>query len=593
MKMRQVMWQLAKYRPVLYVGDLVAWSAILLAELGAGYIAKLFFDKLTNESTVILSMWGIIALVVAAGFARILTILMGAWIDIRHRYNMGTLMRRNLLAGVLAQPGAASLRRSTGEALNTLRDDVQVMEDTMSWLVDQTAFIVYAAVALVVLLAIDVRITAIVVLPLLTVIVAARAVGKHIRRFREASRKATEQVTGAIGEAMEGVQTIQLAGAERHVLAHVDKLNRKRLHATVRDRLLSQSFHSFFWNTATLCTGLILLAAADSLRAGAFTVGDFAVFVIYVGVLAEVVAVTGDFMMHVKQGAVSIERMADLTQDATAATAVMHAPIHMTGTLPEVDIPHRSSSDLFEQLRVKNLNFDWPKNGKEERTGSHGLRDISFEIERGEFVVVTGRIGSGKTTLLRALLGLLPADSGTITWNGTLVRDPAAFFVPPRCAYTPQVPQLFSDTLEANIRMGLPASEEALDESVHLAVMEEDIPHLQNGMQTLIGTKGVKLSGGQRQRSAAARMFIRDPELLVFDDLSSALDVETERQLWERTFARGDRTYLVVSHRKAALEQADRIILLQNGRIQGIGSLQELLAAEPEMRCLWAGELAS
>jgi len=141
--------------------------------------------------------------------------------------------------------------------------------------------------------------------------------------------------------------------------------------------------------------------------------------------------------------------------------------------------------------------------------------------------------------------------------------------------------------------MGLPASEEALDESVHLAVMEEDIPHLQNGMQTLIGTKGVKLSGGQRQRSAAARMFIRDPELLVFDDLSSALDVETERQLWERTFARGDRTYLVVSHRKAALEQADRIILLQNGRIQGIGSLQELLAAEPEMRCLWAGELAS
>jgi len=590
MKMRQIIWQLAKYKPVLYVGDLLAWSAILLAELGAGYIAKLFFDKLTGESTALISMWGIIALVVGAGFVRILTILTGALVDIRHRYNMGTLMRRNLLAGVLAQPGAASLGRSTGEALNTLRDDVQVMEDTMSWLVDQTAFLVYAAVALTVLLAIDARITAIVVLPLLTVIIAARAVGKHIRRFREASRKATEQVTGAIGEAMEGVQTIQLAGAEKHVLSHVDKLNRKRLHATVRDRLLSQSFHSFFWNTGTLCTGLILLAAAASLKSGSFTVGDFAVFVIYVGVLAEVVAVTGDFMMHVKQGSVSMDRMADLTQDASAAAAIVHAPIHMTGPLPAVEVPRRGSSDLFEQLNVKDLDFEWPKNGNGERTSSHGLRDISFGISRGEFVVVTGRIGSGKTTLLRALMGLLPLSSGTISWNGAVVDDPSEFFVPPRCAYTPQVPQLFSDTLESNIRMGLPTSDDAMDECIRLAVMEEDVPHLQNGLQTLIGAKGVKLSGGQRQRAAAARMFVRDPELLVFDDLSSALDVETERQLWERTFARGDRTYLVVSHRKAALEQADRIILLKDGRIQGTGTLEQLLETEPEMRSLWAGE---
>ena len=590
MKMRQIIWQLAKYKPVLYVGDLLAWSAILLAELGAGYIAKLFFDKLTGESTALISMWGIIALVVGAGFVRILTILTGALVDIRHRYNMGTLMRRNLLAGVLAQPGAASLGRSTGEALNTLRDDVQVMEDTMSWLVDQTAFLVYAAVALTVLLAIDARITAIVVLPLLTVIIAARAVGKHIRRFREASRKATEQVTGAIGEAMEGVQTIQLAGAEKHVLSHVDKLNRKRLHATVRDRLLSQSFHSFFWNTGTLCTGLILLAAAASLKSGSFTVGDFAVFVIYVGVLAEVVAVTGDFMMHVKQGSVSMDRMADLTQDASAAAAIVHAPIHMTGPLPAVEVPRRGSSDLFEQLNVKDLDFEWPKNGNGERTSSHGLRDISFGISRGEFVVVTGRIGSGKTTLLRALMGLLPLSSGAISWNGAVVDDPSEFFVPPRCAYTPQVPQLFSDTLESNIRMGLPTSDDAMDECIRLAVMEEDVPHLQNGLQTLIGAKGVKLSGGQRQRAAAARMFVRDPELLVFDDLSSALDVETERQLWERTFARGDRTYLVVSHRKAALEQADRIILLKDGRIQGTGTLEQLLETEPEMRSLWAGE---
>jgi len=591
MKMRHALWELIKYRPGLYAADVFAWIAIMLTELGAGYIAKLFFDSLTDASPAGLTIWGIIALVVAAGVARILTILAGALLDIRHRYNMGTLMRRNLLASIFARPGAQTLSRSTGETLNTFRDDVQVVEDTISWVVDQTAFLTYAGVALAILIAIDARITAIVVLPLLTVIVAARLVAKHIRRFREASRRATEKVTGAIGEAMEGVQTIQLAGAERHVLAHVAELNEVRLHATVRDRLLSQSFHSFFWNTATLCTGLILLAAAGGLKTGAFTVGDFALFVIYVGVLAEVVAVTGDFMMHLKQGAVSMERMASLARDETASSIVAHAPIHMTGPLPEAVTLSRTASDRLEKLCVEDLAFRWPGNGNSEHDspGLIGLLNISFVLSRGEFVVITGRIGSGKTTLLRALLGLLPADSGSITWNGRPVDDPAQFFVPPRCAYTPQVPQLFSDTLESNIRMGFPATAEELDATIRLAVMEDDIPHLQQGLSTLIGAKGVKLSGGQRQRTAAARMFVRDPELLVFDDLSSALDVETENLLWDRTFARGDRTYLVVSHRRPALERADRIILMKDGRIEGVGSLNELLDEYDEMRSLWRG----
>jgi len=594
MTMARALWRLIRYRPGLYAADILAWTSIFMAELGAGYVAKLFFDWVTDSSALGLTLWGIIALVVAGGVVRILTITAGALLDIRHRYTMGSLMHRNLLASILARPGAESLNRSTGEALNTMRDDTMVMEDTISWIIDQIGFTVYGGVALAILLAIDAKVTAVVVLPLLIVIVAARLVAKHIQRFRRASRLATEKVTGAIGEAMEGVQTIQLARAEKHVLEHIRELNKERLHATVRDRLLSQSFHSFFWNAATLCTGLILLAAASSLRAGTFTVGDFALFVIYVGVLAEFVAVIGDFMMHLKQGSVSLERMTSLAVDGSAV--VEHAPIHMHGPLPEVHAPQRVASDRLERLTVDGLGFHWPTNGKANGVNGNGrfaLRDIRFEIERGEFVVVTGRIGSGKTTLLRALLGLLTSDEGTIEWNGAPVDEPSAFFVPPRCAYTPQVPQLFSDTLESNIRMGADVSAAELEESLRLAVMEEDIPQLQAGLQTLVGAKGVKLSGGQRQRTAAARMFVRDPELLVFDDLSSALDVETERLLWERSFARGDRTYLVVSHRRPALERADKILLLQDGRILGAGSLDELLTEHDEMRRLWQGSAGS
>ncbi len=221
-----------------------------------------------------------------------------------------------------------------------------------------------------------------------------------------------------------------------------------------------------------------------------------------------------------------------------------------------------------------------------------GISDVSFEIERGQFVVVTGMIGSGKTTLVRALLGLVPA-SGTIRWNGELVEDAAGFFVPPRTAYTSQIPRLFSDTLAGNIALGRHVTRERLREAVELAVLDPDLERLEHGLDTLVGARGVKLSGGQVQRSAAARMFATEAELLVFDDLSSALDVDTERELWSRLFERRDVTCLVVSHRHAVLERADVILLMDQGRIIDRGLLGDLLERSAIMRRLWEGELSS
>jgi ABC-type multidrug transport system fused ATPase/permease subunit len=211
-------------------------------------------------------------------------------------------------------------------------------------------------------------------------------------------------------------------------------------------------------------------------------------------------------------------------------------------------------------------------------------------LNRGDFLVITGRIGSGKTTLLRAPQGLLPRGSREIYWNGEMVHDPASFFTPPHSSYTPQVPRLFSETLRENVLLG-EDKEETLHHSLELAVMGPDLHNLSAGLDTLVGTRGVKLSGGQVQRGSAARMFTRAADLLIFDDLSSALDMATERQLWEGLFSQNHEvTCLVVSHRRVALHRASQIMVLKDGHIEATGSLAELLETSPEMRRLWDEE---
>jgi ATP-binding cassette subfamily B protein len=254
----------------------------------------------------------------------------------------------------------------------------------------------------------------------------------------------------------------------------------------------------------------------------------------------------------------------------------------MDGRWPDVIYPAKTEADRLRQLDVVNLTYHYP--GTE-----NGVTGVEVHPERGSFTVITGRIGSGKTTLLRALLGLLPRESGEICWNGERVEDAAAFFVPPRSAYTPQVPVLFGESIRDNILMGLPGDGRKLEQAVHLAVMEQDLAEIDQGLDAVLGVKGVRISGGQR--TAAARMFVREPELLVFDDLSSALDVETERTLWERVHARRDITCLAVSHRRPVLRRADQIIVLKDGKVEACGTLDRLLVKNPEMRRLWERDL--
>lgn len=170
-------------------------------------------------------------------------------------------------------------------------------------------------------------------------------------------------------------------------------------------------------------------------------------------------------------------------------------------------------------------------------------------------------------------------SSSEIRWNGKLVADPGNFFVPPRSAYTPQVPKLFSLPLRDNQLLGVDEPDYVVLDAVRAAALNRDVEAMPEGLDTLVGPRGTRLSGGQVQRTAAARMLVRRPELLVFDDLSSALDVDTERTLWNRLLGEGSgTTALVVSHRRPALRRADQILVMDAGRIVARGDLESLEA---------------
>ena len=173
--------------------------------------------------------------------------------------------------------------------------------------------------------------------------------------------------------------------------------------------------------------------------------------------------------------------------------------------------------------------------------------------------MVSGPVGTGKSSLLRAVIGLIATDRGEVRWNGDAITDRAAFFVPPNCAYVAQVPRMFAESLLDNLRLGHELDDEAIRAGIATAAFDDDVAMLPEGLATMVGARGVRLSGGQLQRAAGARAMAHRPELLVLDDLTSALDVDTEVEMWQRLAASGY-TVLAASNRPVALARADRVL---------------------------------
>jgi len=572
MSRARVFWQIVADAPGRYALDALLQLFRAVIPLIPGLVVQAVFDRLDQGTPLSGVLW-LLALLVGAALARVTALLSCVVVDATCGVAGQSLLIRGVVRRVLTRPGALGSRAPVGDVVNRLTTDTTAVTDPIVYSLMVFGVGAQALIAIGVMASISWRITLVVLVPMVAAGLLINLTSKRIKTYHRRSRQAHGDVTAFLREAFDSVQPIKLANAHDRVMTRFHELNESRRRSTMRSRLFTNVLLASIWsNTASLATGVVLLLAAAGFRDGTFTVGDFALFVAYLGWATDFTVLLSQNLTQYKQAGESLRRLAEVTSADGAPDSVLPGPEPVRPPSP---------AGPLRTLEVRGLTYRHPTSGR-------GVADVDLTLERGGFVVVTGPVGAGKTTLLRAVLGLLPKQDGTIRWNGEEVVDPAAHFVPPRSAYTAQVPRLWSVSVRDNIVLGERVGPVEVAAAVRAAVFDRDVPTLADGLDTVVGPKGMKLSGGQLHRVAAARMLVRGAELLVVDDLSSALDGRTERLLWEQLAEQGA-TCLVVSNRRAALERASHVLVLADGVVEAAGELRDVLRDNAMVRGLWQG----
>jgi ABC-type bacteriocin/lantibiotic exporter with double-glycine peptidase domain len=385
---------------------------------------------------------------------------------------------------------------------------------------------------------------------------AAALFGPVLERAARRTVKARAEFATALVSSLSAARTVKLAGATRPVLAHLARLDAARSDRQRREI----SVQVWARSTPSMVSGLLPIAAWALYLSGGLSAGATLVAVATLGAARWFAWTTASLVSQLPSARVWTRRTVAMCGVGGYSAAVPGVDLS-AGTAPAPDTAARHPLRRLELAGFTAVHED----------GTVGARDVDLTVHRGELVLVVGPVGAGKSSLLRALAGIVH-HTGALRWNGQPVTEPELFLRPNQVGYVAQLPRVLSGTVTDNIRLG---HEVDAASAVSTAQLDHDLAAAGGGLGLLIGHKGTRLSGGQLQRLALARALAPRTELLIADDVSSALDVTTELELWRALREHGV-TVVGSTSKRAALAQADRVVVLVGGRAVAQGTWREL-----------------
>jgi ABC-type multidrug transport system fused ATPase/permease subunit len=385
---------------------------------------------------------------------------------------------------------------------------------------------------------------------------AATLFGPRLERSARRTVAARAAFATSLVSSLSSARTVKLSGATEPVLAHLARLD------VVRSDRQRREIVVMMWarSTPSLVSGLLPLAAWALYLGGGLSSGATLVAVSTLGAAHWFAWTTASLVSQLPSARVWTRRTVAMTGVGAYSSSVPGVDLS-AGTAPAPDEAPRHPLRRLDLVGFSAVLED----------GTVGVRDVDLGVERGQLVLVVGPVGSGKSSLLRALAGIVH-HTGELRWNGTDVTEPEVFLRPNQVGYVAQLPRVLSGTIADNIRLG---HEVDAARAVTTAQLDHDLAVAGAGLGLLIGHKGTRLSGGQLQRLALARALAPRTELLIADDVSSALDVTTELELWQALRARRV-TVVGSTSKRAALAQADLVVVLLGGQVADRGTWRDL-----------------
>lgn len=386
--------------------------------------------------------------------------------------------------------------------------------------------------------------------------------GRKVRKLSRISQDRVADSSAQASETLGAAQTVQAYTAEAPSRAGFGGLTEQAFEAS-RKRIIIRAFMTaiVIFMVFTSIVGVLWIGATD-VRADVMSPGELAQFLIYSVLVAGAVAALSEVWGELQRAAGATERLVELLQseDPVSDAAIAALPDVSEGA-----------------IRFDNVSFRYPA-----RPTIQALNGISLDVKPGETVALVGASGAGKTTIFQLLQRFYDPDDGSVVVDGVDIKDTTRKDLRERLALVPQDPVIFATSARENIRFGRPgASDAEVEEAARAAAAHDFIAALPEGYDSFVGERGVMLSGGQKQRIAIARAILRDAPILLLDEATSALDAESERAVQQAVAALSkDRTTLVIAHRLATVKQADRIVVMEGGRIVGEGTHDQLVAED-------------